>query len=265
MIKAFFSNLLGAYRDGWSAARALPWLVALMIGIEFAQHMIELQLGFFSLDPAVRKVAAAAPIRMAFGWPKMLTLYAVGFLVTRYYALGGRRAALRPSRHAFRRYAWVVLFQLIPAAIIIYAEPIAAAAGGTQDHVLPLRAVMGLGQQLLEPLLFLWFVSAAIGNDSDGPISSARTTGWLYLWALPLMFVTRVPLGILHQMLNRWPAGQAPAAQYALLTLDALVVGALAMVLPAVQVRIARYIADRARSRAAASSVPQDTHSPFAA
>ncbi|MEG3088173.1 hypothetical protein [Sphingomonas sp. PB4P5] len=246
MIKAFFVNWAGAFRDSWGAVLALPWLVALMIGIEFSQHLVELHLGFFSADAAVRKAASLQPVRMLFGWPKMLILYAVGFVALRYFVTRAARAALRPSRQALRRYLWVVLFQLIPAALTIYAEPIVTALGRPQD-MMALRAVMGIGQQVLEPLLFLWFVNAAMGTDSYGPIVSAKTTRWLYFWALLLMFLTRVPVGGLHQMLNRWPAGQAPAVQWALLSLDALVVGLLALVLPAVQVRIARFIAERRR------------------
>lgn len=40
MIRAFFGNWLAAFRDGWAVARALPLLVAAMIGIEFVQHAV---------------------------------------------------------------------------------------------------------------------------------------------------------------------------------------------------------------------------------
>lgn len=245
MIKAFFSNWLGAFRDGWGAARALPILLVLMIGIEGAQHVIELQLGFFSPDAAVRKAASLQPVRMAFGWPKMLILYAVGFVATRWFVTRDARAALRPPARALRRYFWVVLFQLIPAAGTIYAEPIAAALGRGPEAVLAIRALCGWGQLLLEPLLLLWFVDAAMGATAYGPIASARAVRWYYPFAFLLMFVTRIPIASLHRGFNLWAAGQPLAQQAALLACDALVVVTLALVLPAVQVRIARYIAER--------------------
>ena len=105
MIKAFFSNWAGAFRDSWGAARALPILLVLMIGIEGAQHVIELQLGFFSPDAAVRKAASLQPVRMAFGWPKMLILYAVGFVAMRWFVTRDAHAALRPSAMALRRWS----------------------------------------------------------------------------------------------------------------------------------------------------------------
>ncbi len=243
MIKAFFSNWAGAFRDSWGAARALPILLVLMIGIEGAQHVVELQLGFFSPDAAVRKAASLLPVRMAFGWPKMLILYAVGFVAMRWFVTRDARAALRPPGIALRRYLGVVLFQLIPAAGTIYAEPIAAALGRGPEATI--RAVCGLGQLLLEPLLLLWFVAAAMGATGYGPIASARAVRWYYLWAFLLMFATRIPVAGLHRGFNQWAAGRPLAQQAALLACDALVVGTLALVLPAIQVRIARYIAER--------------------
>ncbi|TPG10910.1 hypothetical protein [Sphingomonas oligophenolica] len=245
MIRAFFRSWLGAFRDGWELARVLPLIVLAMMGIEFAQHLVELHLGFFSADAAVRKAASLQPLRMAFGWPKMLVLWAIGLVTIRYCVSGDARSAIRPSTVAMRRYGWVVLFQFIPFTAILYAGPILATVGLPASGLLAFRSVFGLGQQLLEPLLMLWFVNAALGSNGYGPAGSARTTGWLYFWALPLMFVTRVPLGLLHQLLNTWPAGREPIMQWGLLLIDALVVGALAVVLPAVQVRIARFIAER--------------------
>ena len=245
MIKAFFVNWIGAFRDVGRITKAVPLLIVVMAGIEFAQHAVELHLGFFSSDAAVRKAAAMQPLRMAFGWPKMLTLWVAGFLATRYFVTSDVRTALHPSGLALQRYFWVIVFQLIPTVAILYAEPITAWLGLPPGQVMTFRGVFGLAQQLLEPLLFLWFMSAAMGTDAFGPIASAKATRFLYLWALPLMLLTRVPMSLLHQHLNRWPAGQVPTVQWTLLGIDAAVVGVLAMVVPAVQVRIARFIAER--------------------
>ncbi len=245
MIKAFFADWGGAFRDGWRFAAALPLLFAAMIGIEFAQHVVEAGLGFFSPDLAVRKAAAMAPLRMAFGWPKMLIVYALGFFAIRYFVTGDAQTALRPSARAIGRYAWVAGYQLLIAAVVIYAAPIVALAGIGKAGVMPLQLAMGLTQQLLEPLFFLWFVNAAMGTDAYGPAASARTTRWLYLWGLVLMFVARLPFNAAHQLLNRWPAGKSPAILWSALALDAVVVGVMVVILAAVQVRIARFIAAR--------------------
>ncbi|MDQ0839079.1 hypothetical protein [Sphingomonas faeni] len=245
MTRAFFGNWLGAFRDGWAVTRAMPFLVAVMIGIEFAQHAIELHLGFFSLDKAVRRAASEEPLRMMFGWPKMLTVYAVAFFTTRWLVTRDVRATLRPSSQALRRYAGVVLFLVIPAAAMIHARAILPVLGFGEPEVVTFRMIFGLFSLLAEPLLLLWFVNAAMGTDAYGPAASAKTTGWLYVWAFMLLFVTRVPVSQLHARLNAWPAGQTPAVQWAMFALDALVVGVLTVIVPAIQVRIARFIADR--------------------
>lgn len=245
MIRALLANWLGAFRDALTLARALPWLIGAMIAIELVQHAVELHLGYFSGDPALHRQAGESALRMAFGWPKMLILYAVGFLAVRWLATHDTGRALRPDARALQRYAGVVLFQLIPAALIIYAPQIVAALDLADTAVLPFRATFGLAQQVIEPLLYLWFVNAALGTDGFGPVASAKTTRWLYFWALVLVLAVRLPLSQLHGRLNLWSAGQPLATQWALLTLDALVVGVLAVAVPAVQLRIARFVADR--------------------
>lgn len=245
MIKAFFGNWLGGLRDGWAVARAMPLLVAAVVGIEFAQHAIELNLGFFSLDPTVRRIASEESLRMLFGWPKMLIVYAVGFFATRWLVMRDVHAALRPSMLALRRYACVVLFLAIPTAAMIHARAILPVLGLGEPEVVIFRAIVGLFSLLAEPLLLLWFVNAAIGTNAYRPGTSAKTTRLLYVWAFLLLLITRVPVSQLHARLNAWPAGQAHAVQWALFALDALVVGVLAVIVPAVQVRTARFIADR--------------------
>ena len=108
-----------------------------------------------------------------------------------------------------------------------------------------LRILAGGGQQLLEPFLTLWYVNAAMGTRGVGPWRSARTTGWVYPWSLLLMFVARFPFGAAHQLLNRWPAGKGASLLWPALVLDAVIVGVMVALLAAVQVRIARFIADR--------------------
>jgi hypothetical protein len=246
MTKRFFASWGGAFGDAARTARALPWLVVVMAAIELAQHGIEVRTGFFSTDPATRHAAGLTVVRLAFGWPKMLIVWGLAFFATRYLVLRDRRVALRPSGLAVRRYGWVLLFQFVPTAIVIYAEPILKLFGATSDaQVMGLRVIGGLTQQLLEPAFLLWFVNAAVGTRGYGPIASARATGWWYFWVLLLIFVTRIPFSTAHQLLNRFAAGQPFAVLWPMLVLDAVVVPAMVLTVAAVQLRAARAIAER--------------------
>lgn len=250
MMRQFFKSWGGALVDILPVARALPWLLALMAAIEFAQHLIEFRIGFFSADPGLRHAASLQPIRLALGWPKMLLVWGVAFFAMRFLVMGDARTALRPSGTALRRYALVVLFQFVPTALVIYAEPILKLFGlGTETEVMTLRGICGLGQQLLEPALLLWFINAAVGSDGYGPVASARVIGWWYFWTLLLVFVTRLPFNAAHQLLNRAAAGQGAAVLWPMLVLDAVVVPVMVVAVAAVQVRAARVIAER-RGRA---------------
>ena len=171
--------------------------------------------------------------------------FALGFFATRYFVTGDAAEAMRPSWYAVRRYLGVAAFQAVIAVVIIYAAGILAWFGIGENGIMTLRGAAGLGQQLVEPLLMLWYVNAAMGTHAYNPLRSARVTGWLYPWALLLMFVARWPFGAAHQLLNRWPAGKAAALLWPTLVLDAVIVGVMVALLAAVQVRIARFIADR--------------------
>jgi len=247
MIKRFFADWGGVFVDGARVLRALPWLIVAMIAIEMAQHVVEVSTGFLSADAAVRHAAGLHPLRMALGWPKMFATWALAAFAIRYLVLGEAAAALRAPTRAWRRYAGVVLFQLIPFVVILYAEPIVAVLGLTPvaSWVLGLRLFFSLGQQLFEPLLLLWFVNAATGTTGFGPIASARVTRWWYFWGLLLVFVTRLPFGLLHQLLNRWPAGHPAAVLWPLLAIDAVLVSVMVVTIAAAQVRAARLIAER--------------------
>ncbi|TPG56188.1 hypothetical protein [Sphingomonas glacialis] len=246
MIRTFFTSWGGAFGDTARVFRALPWLIVLMAGIELTQHVIEVWIGFFSPDAAVRHAAALQPIRMALGWPKMLMVWSVAFFTMRYLVTQSIGTALRPSRLALRRYVWVILFQFVPTALVIYAEPILKVFGlGGAANVMTLRAVGGLSQILLEPALLLWFVNAALGTTGYGPVRSARVTGWWYFWALALGLVMRVPFSQVHARLNMYAAGQPDWVLWPMLVLDALVVPVMVVAVAAVQLRAARAIAER--------------------
>ena len=248
MLKAFLASWGGAYRDGARLFGALPWLAALMIAVELAQHVVEWRLGMFG-PPASRAAAAEHPIRLLFGWAKMATFFVVSFHALRYYALADARAALRPTRLAVRRFAGVVAFQAVITAGVLHAGALLTLLGlpAGKEAVTGVRVVLSLLQQLLEPALFLWYVNAAVGTGAFGPVDSTRTTGLLWFWGLPLIFLTRLPLSLVHQLLNRWPAGQGAWVQVPALALDAVVVVMIAGSIAAVQVRGATVIAQRRR------------------
>lgn len=169
---------------------------------------------------------------MVFGWIKMASVYAGGFFVIR-YLWRQNRATISPLVPAFLRYLPYILYSLFLFGLVFYAPQIVPAA-----HTNTLRAVVGLGQVIIEPMLMFWIVAAATDREVKTPVGSVRMMGWLYFWAFVLYFVARLPVNLLHQLLNRYAMGQSNIVLWALLALDALVVGMIIAVIPAIYVRI---------------------------
>jgi len=246
-IKRYFTDLIGAHVDGVRAIAGLPLLFALFVGWEFAQHVAEVRSGMY-VSLAAAKAVQYDPARMALGWVKMLSVYVGGFFTIRYLV---RRAggAVDPIGTAALRYAPYVAYSLIVFALVLYAPQLVSG-----DGVMILRAVVGLSQVFIEPLLMAWIVSAATDGAVRGPIASARRTGWLYIWALLLFFVGRLPVNAVHQLINRYAIGQAPGTVWAMLAVDALSVALIIAVIPAIYVRVVRLIDERRGSIATVGS-----------
>ncbi|MEN3749119.1 hypothetical protein TPR58_18240 [Sphingomonas sp. HF-S3] len=243
-VKRFFGDLIGAHVDGARVMLALPWLFGIVVLCEFAQHVVEIRTGFF-VDAATREAVALDAGRMAFAWPKMALVYIGGFFAIRYLVLGDARLAMRPSAATVARYLPYVAYSLALFVLIFFAGSFLP-----KDQVMGFRSVVGLSQVAIEPLLMLWIVSAATDGPVSGPLRSARLTGWMYLWALPIFFIGRLPLNGAHQYFHHLALGKSAATVWTLMIIDALMVGLLVAAIPALYVRIARAIDERALRRA---------------
>lgn len=122
-----------------------------------------------------------------------------------------------------------------------------------------MRGIFGIGQLLVEPLLMLWIVSAATEGPVRTPLQSARTTGLFYLWALALFFVGRLPINLVHRFLGTYPIGKPGPLLWPMLALDAVIVGLIITIIPALSVRIATRIAE-ARPSLATLTRGDDVH-----
>jgi len=250
--KRFATDVAAVQWDSVRFARAMPLALLAMVLIEMVQHVVEVKLGFFG-PTAQRRAVAFDPARVGLGVVKMMTLYGVGFLATRYFWFADANRARGVTAADLRRFLSVFVYQMAMFGLIFFGTFALQRMDRPPLAPQTFQAVIGLGQIALEPLLFVWFVGAATGDWRVGPVRSARLTGLLYLWTLPLFFVARLPSGALHQYLNRWAATLDPAPMWGLLILDSLLVGLLAAIVPAIHVRAIRPIIER-RALATSSS-----------
>lgn len=242
-LKHFGTDLVGAHLDGARTLYALRWMFGAIILWEFAQHVVEYRIGMFENVETARAVSMDSS-RMMLGWIKMLSVYVGGFFVLRYLGTVRANRAVSAPGIAFLRYLPYLIYSLILFGALFYARQYLA-----EDKVVPVQATIGLGQVFIEPMLMAWIVSSATDGAVPNPIASARRTGLLYLYALPLFFVGRLPINILHQMLNRYAVGREPILLWPMLVVDAVVVGLIVAIIPAISVRVAMRIDERTARR----------------
>lgn len=238
-VRRFFVDLVGAYADGVRSMIALPLLFALLVGFEFIQHVAEVRIGFFNSAAAAHSFSNDSS-RMTLGWLKMTSVYVGGFFVIRYLVRSREGKPVASIRPAAQRYLPYVVYSLCLFALIFYGPLLAPRWNDSS-----IRATVALIQIALEPLLILWIVSAATDGRIGGPVQSATASWPWYIWGLMLFFVGRLPVNALHQLLNQAAMGSRGAVLWTLLGADAICVGLIISVVPALYVRIARFIGER--------------------
>ncbi len=252
-MKRFFTDLGGTYLDSLRAIKALPWLFAAIIGWEFAQHIVEVRIGMFESKEMGRAVAGDR-LRMAFGWVKMALIYIGAFFVIRHFISQRSNRNLAPLSSAGPRYLPYFAYSLVVFAALFYTRSLVP-----EGHVDTFRAAVGLGQQLLEPLLIAWVVAAATDGRIGGPIASARRLGLLYFLALPFLLLARVPASLLHQHLNQAAVGSTGTELWLILAIDAVLVGVIVSIVPSAMVRVERWMDARRVQKRPAKPLPLTT------
>lgn len=238
-ITRFFADFIGVHLDGLRAMRGLLFLFVAIVLWEFAQHVIEVRIGMFESREAARALGGDGS-RMLFGWVKMMSVYVGGFFVIRHLFARRGDTNLAPVATAFARYLPYMVYMLAIFAALFYARSYAPEAS-----VDTIRAVLGLSQIFVEPLLMAWIVAAATDGRIRNPLVSAKQTGLLYLYALPLFFFARLPVSLAHQQLNSAALGREGTVLWSMLALDAIVVGLIVAIIPAISVRVAAYVRER--------------------
>ncbi len=243
-----------AYRDSARIAFALPWLFALPVTTELIQHIIEYRIGLFASFEAMEAVGGDAA-RMGFGQVKILSLVLLIYWVSRWQVLRGRDdRSILGDRHSATLFAGVVVLGLVLGLIQQFG-------GGVLAPFLDAGVLMTIGfaffflSLALDVYLSAWKVGSALGNARLTIAASFRIIHGNFWWSLGFSVTMMLPLMILHYALNALAVGQSFALTWAILILDALVVGCLGLVLATATFLVARRAAERASTRLAPEAV----------
>lgn len=196
-----------------------PLTVALVVVPEFLQHIVEVRLGMFDSKQAF-KALQHDPTRWAFGLAKLTGLALAMLASARFWWArehDGRWWDLREV--AWGRFALGFLIFFVVGSL---PELLRGAVPSPWYQIA--GAVWAL---LLLPFLFL-MIAGLFGDRSTRAVDMVkRSWPWLLLTAL-LLVLGFGPVSWLHQMNHHWGMGAAPAAVWALMIFDSLLVGLLA-------------------------------------
>jgi hypothetical protein len=246
-----WTEIKSAYRDSWTVARKFPLLFALPATAEFAQHVVEYELGMFASLEGM-KAAADSGWRMGFGMVKVLSLILLTYWVSRALAaLHGAPLRVRGDARSARLFALVLAWGVGTDLLQLFG-------GNLIGPFLPGRAtlivgaVFGLALLVCDIYLSAWKVGASLGNARLTFAASFRIMHGNFWWSLGYFALMFLPPLVLHYLLNFLAVGRPPIAMWAMIGFDALTVGYLGIVLTAASYIIAR----RATSRKGGTLLP---------
>lgn len=194
-----------------------PLIPLLAIVPEFLQHIVEIKLGMFESKTAF-KALELDPTRWAFGYAKVAGLLLAMFAAARYW--GGARERWWDLRTIVWRPFLIALAgnAAVAIAMFVVGGRLSATAKPVFDAVVMIATL---------PML-VWLIGPLLG-DRTMTLRRAYTSGWGRLLLMAVLAVAAFwPASVLHQWDHRWAMGAPPAAVWALMVWDAVVVGLIA-------------------------------------
>lgn len=224
-----WANIRRVYSDSWAFALALPVLFLIPPLIEFAQHAVEIQIGFY--QPGMSTALAHDPRRMTLGFLKTLGLSLPFYWFVRYMAWGRDSSA---ARHIEQPAIFLFAFQFT----LDGAEQWLALFGPSPGALLGFegRTGQGVGMGLILAwsvvgvYLTAWSVAWPLGNRAIGPIRSFAVMRGSFWRTLGYMLACALPPMALHYALGYGAIGRPAWLVWGMMAVDALVVGFLGLV-----------------------------------
>ena len=241
-----WTALRQTYGNAWRFLFALPLIAIAVVGFEGLQHLAEWNAGMYG-SLAQFKSAAEDPGRMITGSLKVIWLLVIQYWVTRFVAGGGSaRVALTLEPVALRKFAWVFLYSVVSAFVILFIPTFYPAGSPAHRTVAVSMALVELVTLPIGVVLVPWMVGAACGDPRASPIFGIRRAWGSILWGLAVSIVAVLPLMAVHYAFSFYAIGRAPGVTALMLVTDAIVVGFLSVVMCTNQVAIASRMAWRA-------------------
>ena len=231
------------YTCAWRAPFLFPLVFLIPALVEFAQHIVELNAGMYE-SRAAAKLAADDPLRMMFGYAKVLSLTFPTYWFVRLMAFEDRAKAARIEQPAFGLWLVLLALPVMQVALSKFGPSLGAALGLGGELAKFFAPTLSGAWSILGIYLTAWLIAWPLGNRAIGPIRSIklmtgsfwRTIGYLVLCVLPLMAM-HYGLGYLAILFT------PPWLDWPVLLLDSIVVAWLACTMAGASFVAARHAA----------------------
>ncbi len=229
-LRLVVAGVLEVYLRGFRVFKPAILIPLLVILPEFAQHIAEINMGMFISREAAIAVANE-PLRWSFGYAKILGLILAIFAAARYSWKKMEDEAGRGSGAwwCLSDVRWGLFALALAGNVILFfaQQAIAQGLGGQRGMI----AATLFNIATLPALI--WLIGPLFG-DAAMDVRRAFTRGWRCL--LPMLLyvgIAFVPAQFLHGKLHAWSFGAQDQVVWALMVIDSLVVGVLAMLVGA--------------------------------
>ncbi|WBH16073.1 hypothetical protein [Sphingomonas radiodurans] len=222
-----WNDIKRLYADSWAFAVALPILFSIPVLIEFAQHVVEIDIGMYR--HGVSGVAMDQR-RLTFGCAKTLAMILPGYWFVRYMAWDrNAERAKRIERPAATLFGIQFALHAVTQWIGLFGPPIGVLLGLDARLAQYVGLAFAIGVGVIGMYLTAWFVAWPLGNARIGPLRSFAVMAGSFWRAVGYTLAGSVPLMLLHYALGYGAIGRPDWLVWLMMLLDALVVGFLAL------------------------------------
>lgn len=235
--------VLHTYARGLALVKTRPWLIAIPVLAELAQHAVEIRVGMYrhQMD------ATGAAVRLGLGIVKILAILATLIIAWRLWRFHGHAArALRPSAALMKGVGLFLLVQITAdgAALLIGRGLIALAGDAARSTRIVLTLLPMLVWLLASATLFPWYVALATEDRTMTLRRAVRASRNRLPAIWGLLFAGFLPLMIVHYALG-YTALRGVVPAWPLMIVDAPVVGLLTAVLAATYFTVYEHALER--------------------
>lgn len=215
------------YADSLAFARALPVLFSIPLLIEFAQHVVEIDIGLYRHGIAA---LASDERRLTLGFAKVLALILPGYWFVRYMAWGHDAAkAKRVERPAATLFGAQFALRAIVQWLMLFGPPLGLLIGLNPEHGRYAALAGGIVLSVVGVYLTAWLVAWPLGNAAIGPLRSVAIMAGSFWRTVVYTLAGTLPLMAVHYALGYGAIGRPEWLVWIMMGLDAVVVGLLAL------------------------------------